>query len=34
MVKNPEPLQRDLIGHVQRKLESCRNQANNPESEM
>lgn len=34
MVKNQEPLQRELIGPVQRKLESCRNQANNPESEV
>lgn len=34
MVKNQEPLQRDLIGPVQKKLEGCRNQANNPESEM
>ena len=34
MVKTQEPLQRDLIGQVQRKLEACRNQENNPESEM
>lgn len=34
MVKTQEPLQRDLIGQVQRKLEACRNQENNPESEI
>jgi hypothetical protein len=34
IVKNQEALQRELIGPVQRKLENCRNQANNPESEV
>ncbi|XP_045171270.1 cyclin-H-like [Mercenaria mercenaria] len=34
LVKNQDPLQRELIGPVQRKLENCRNQANNPESEV
>ena len=34
MVKNQEPIQRELIGPVQKKLERCRNQENNPESEM
>ncbi|KAH3891329.1 cyclin-H-like [Dreissena polymorpha] len=33
MVKHQPSLQRDLIGPVQRKLEACRNQANNPESD-
>ncbi|KAL4223898.1 hypothetical protein ACF0H5_017361 [Mactra antiquata] len=34
LVKNQEPLHRELIGPVQRKLENCRNQSNNPESEV
>ena len=34
MVKNQEPIQRELIGPVQKKLEKCRNQENNTESEM
>lgn len=34
MVKHQEPLQRDIIGNVQRKLENSRNQAHNPESEI
>ncbi|WAR02766.1 CCNH-like protein [Mya arenaria] len=34
LVKNQPSLQRELIGPVQRKLEPCRNQANNPESEI
>lgn len=34
LVKNQEPLQRELIGPVQKKLEMCRNQANNPESDI
>jgi len=34
VVRSQPVMQRELIGPVQRKLESCRNQANNPESEM
>ena len=34
MMKSQEPIQRELIGPVQKKLERCRNQENNPESEM
>ncbi|KAK6185652.1 hypothetical protein SNE40_007836 [Patella caerulea] len=34
MIKNQEPLQRELIQIIQKKLEKCRNQENNPESEI
>jgi hypothetical protein len=34
MVSSQEPLQKDQIGSIQRKLEQCRNQENNPDSDM
>lgn len=34
MVSSQEPLQKDQIGRVQKKLEQCRNQDNNPDSEV
>ncbi|KAL3885288.1 hypothetical protein ACJMK2_025371 [Sinanodonta woodiana] len=34
IVKNQEPMLRDQIGPIQKKLEQCRNQENNPESEI
>ncbi|XP_071098327.1 cyclin-H-like [Haliotis cracherodii] len=34
IVKNQDTLQRDVVQLIQRKLEKCRNQENNPESEV
>lgn len=34
MVSTQEPVQKDMVGPIQRKLEQCRNQENNPDSEM
>lgn len=34
MVSSQEPLQKDQIGSIQRKLEQCRNQENNPDSDI
>ncbi|ESO86567.1 hypothetical protein LOTGIDRAFT_167090 [Lottia gigantea] len=34
MVKNQEPLHKQTIQQIQKKLEKCRNQENNPESEV
>lgn len=34
MVSTQEPVQKDMVGPIQRKLEQCRNQENNPDSEI
>lgn len=34
MVSTQEPVQKDQVGPIQRKLEHCRNQENNPDSEI
>lgn len=34
MVSTQEPVQKEQVGQIQRKLEQCRNQENNPDSEV
>lgn len=34
MVKSQEQIPREQMAHLQRKLDHCRNQENNPESEV
>ena len=34
MVKAIEPLSKDVVKLLDKKLENCRNQENNPDSEM
>ena len=34
MVKHQDPLEREEVRKVEEKLEKCRNQENNPESDL
>ena len=34
MVKSMEPYQKDMMGSILKKLDNCRNEENNPESDM
>lgn len=34
LVKNIEPLPKDRIKFLEKKLDNCRNQENNPDSQM